>query len=74
MKHDRYFFMVKKSFRPTMIRQRKQFMDLFMKAMVDDQEAIDTLYSKYGVKLMSQTVEGSDVTLIVDGEPAYKLR
>jgi hypothetical protein len=70
--YDNYFIRVKKDFKPIMVRKRKEFMELLLKALSDDKEAASQLANRFGTKLVAETANGSTVSLLVDGELAFK--
>ena len=71
--YDRYFIQLRKDFKPVMVRKRKEFMELLLKAMSEDEEAVKELSHKFGVTLVTKITNGNSVNIFVDGESIYKI-
>jgi len=71
--YDRYYFEIRKDFKPVLIRRRKEFMELLLKSLSDDAESVTELFKKFGAKLVTKTNDGNDMSVLVDGERVYKI-
>jgi hypothetical protein len=70
---DRYFFQIKKDFKPLLIKKRKEFMELLLRTLSDDEEATKDLNFKFGTTLVTKIDNGNDMSIFVDGERIYKI-
>lgn len=68
----RILFEFNKDFRTSLVRRRKEFMELMIKAMAGDQESITKLLG-FGVKIVTEYDSGTTVSVFQDGERVYKL-
>lgn len=71
--YDRYYIEIKREAKPVLIRNRKDFMALLIKALGDDEESTKELNQRFGTKLISKSANGSTVSVIVDGELEYRI-
>lgn len=70
---DKHIISINKDFKPLMIRQRKEFMDLLLRAVSNDEESVKKLNEKFGTKVITKLDPGNSMTILVDGEVAYKI-
>jgi hypothetical protein len=74
MNTDKYIIILRKDFKNNIISKRREFMDLLIKVLSDNDEATKEIHDKFGVKFATKYHNGNSVTILSDGEVEYKER
>lgn len=69
---DKYVVVINKDFKGKIISKRKDFMDLLLKALGDNEEVSDDLRDKFGTRIVEKYHGGNKVTFLNDGEIVFK--
>lgn len=75
--YDRFYLEIKKTSKANLIRKRKEFMELLIKTLSDDDESSDAaaseLNSKFGTKVIAKTNNGNTTKMFVDGVEEFRV-
>lgn len=71
---DRKYLQIKSEYKNMILKKKKEFTDLLLKAtLMEDEESVIELEKKFGVKIVGKASDGSSVRINIDGEQTFKI-
>lgn len=69
---EKYVFVVNKGFKGKIVSKRKDFMDLLIRVLGDNDDAVKELGDKFGTRKVANYNSSNSITILSDGEIEFK--